>query len=1340
MATMKTDQKTSLSRWTGHITHALLVLATLCVLVEPSARAAVDLPDGRYAESVEDFRVKVLGGFVAVTRHYADGRWQVNSQWNPIRFTYDNLDGTVKSIDRNGGVYQRSGDAWTFGATVLIRRALVNVLPVAPAGEPVAGIPGQGGQSVTSVQGYRWQDRKGDWIHYDGNGRMVAYGDRNDVTVWLQYDGAGNLKYVLDHFGRIALVYAWSGSHLAQVADNPQMIPGSTAPAHVVQYFYTGSTSTTPAYPLLTRVTDVRGYDTHYSYESGRLKTITDAENRVRTLSYGPTGRISSVKEPDGTETTYVYDYDKSRREFYVRVTGPQAQAGRRIEETWHDEEGIVIRRAVNGRTQLTVLIDTTARTTTRKDAANRPTITETDEFDNVVKTTYPDGSITTAKYSAAHGLMTEQTDALGVKTLYEYDARGNLLRQTEAAGRPEQRVTEYQVEEYGQVKSRTRKGGTVTLPDNSTLTVPDATVSYEYDERGNTVTITDAENHVTRYEYDVAGNLTALTDARNETWRATYDEKGNLLTKTNPLGQSTQYAYNKVGERIEMTDAAGKTTRFHYDVRGRLTGITNALGHTAGRQYDAYGRVTARLDELGKTLQANTYDLDGRLMEIEDANGNATRFAYGEAGELAQIQFPTFRRELAYDARGRVTETTDRLSDTLAYTARQRFDAKGNLVETTDRNGKKTAMAYDGLGRLTQTTDPAGGVTRYAYDARGNLLAVQDANGNVTKYGYERNNRKAAETRPLGQTQRYAYNPAGNLTAFEDAKGNRLAYEYDAAGRRSVERHTPAGTDTPTRTITYHYNAAGALTGYTDSQGNAATYALDELHRKTAETLTYGSLSFTLATTYHATGRKASFTWPDGTVAGYEYDDNQVLSRITLPSGAVSINETRWNAPASLTYPGGTTRTVSYDALMRISEIRVKDPGQVSLLHYRHEYDAESNISAKDTEHGAYGYQYDELYRLTQAANPTPLAAEAYTYDALGNRLTDSNRPGAWEYDGNNALTRSFAATGEANGYTYDANGSLIAKASPSADPKDNQQFVYDAQNRLVEVKDQGGTIVATYHYDPFGRRIAKTVAGTATYYLYADEGLIAEANATGSLTTLYGWRPEGLWGTDPLFIKTTRAGGSAPEIFFYQNDHLGTPQRLIDQAGAVVWEGRAQAFGETRVLGNPLVTNALRFPGQYEDGETGMHQNYFRDYDPGTGRYIQSDPIGLLGAINYYSYAEGNPEKNSDPVGLETCGSGWNEPIVPDNPLGFRFTNCCRSHDSCYDRCGPSRQQCDGDFCRCMRRTCEQYTIPYLRTRCDALATLYCDTVVENGEGPFNNAQKKCFHSGSCSTDASA
>lgn len=107
-----------------------------------------------------------------------------------------------------------------------------------------------------------------------------------------------------------------------------------------------------------------------------------------------------------------------------------------------------------------------------------------------------------------------------------------------------------------------------------------------------------------------------------------------------------------------------------------------------------------------------------------------------------------------------------------------------------------------------------------------------------------------------------------------------------------------------------------------------------------------------------------------------------------------------------------------------------------------------------------------------------------------------------------------------------------------------------------------------------------------------------------------------------------------AATELYYIHNDHLGTPRVITNQAQQVVWKGHGKPFGEVDVE-IESITNHKRFPGQRFDIESRLHYNYFRDYDPAIGRYVQSDPIGLQGGLNTYAYVGGNPISNSDPTG---------------------------------------------------------------------------------------------------------
>ena len=168
---------------------------------------------------------------------------------------------------------------------------------------------------------------------------------------------------------------------------------------------------------------------------------------------------------------------------------------------------------------------------------------------------------------------------------------------------------------------------------------------------------------------------------------------------------------------------------------------------------------------------------------------------------------------------------------------------------------------------------------------------------------------------------------------------------------------------------------------------------------------------------------------------------------------------------------------------------------------------------------------------------------------------------------------------------------------------------------------------------------------------------------------------------------------------------DHLGTPRAITRPSdNQKVWEwSNTEPFGANLPNEDPSATGTafkfnLRFPGQYADVETGTNYNYFRDYDPATGRYIQSDPIGLKGGVNTFAYVGGKPISKNDPRGLDNPGMGpydppwwYMPPKEPGSGCGDAKTDCvvpdlypesCKAHDQCYSMPGKSRAQCDNEF----------------------------------------------------------
>jgi RHS repeat-associated protein len=296
----------------------------------------------------------------------------------------------------------------------------------------------------------------------------------------------------------------------------------------------------------------------------------------------------------------------------------------------------------------------------------------------------------------------------------------------------------------------------------------------------------------------------------------------------------------------------------------------------------------------------------------------------------------------------------------------------------------------------------------------------------------------------------------------------------------------------------------------------------------------------------------------------------------------------------------------------------------------------------------------YDLASRITSITQPAPWANHAFGYDT-SDRLTNwtsGTTHYAWTFDLNgNRRTQTVGGNVQASTFidppTAGASNRLQAVSyvtPPRAftfDPSGRttadglRTLVHDARGRLAQVTAAGGT--TSFTINALGERITKsgplTPGGTNVFH-YDPTGKLITTSVAGQDN----WTDILYLGNTPVAMLTGAA--ATPAISILQADHLDTVVSIMSAAAVQVWRWDRDPYGAFVPNEDPdgdgnLVRFDLRFPGQYLDRETGLHYNYFRDYDPAIGRYVQSDPIGLAGGVNTYSYVNANPLSYADPTG---------------------------------------------------------------------------------------------------------
>ena len=809
-----------------------------------------------------------------------------------------------------------------------------------------------------------------------------------------------------------------------------------------------------------------------------------------------------------------------------------------------------------------------------------------------VVRQIERDGLTRAYRYEPNH---TEVVDSLGRRERYLFEGEGPD-RQWVAHERADGSRIEFSYDAYGRL-------ATIKDPLQRVL-------QARFNGEGVRAELEEPGKTGTRYFLDdEQGFITGMRDADGHEWQIQRDERGNLVNFIDPLGAHTQPAYQDphLPDRpTTITDAKGGIRELAWNRFGALERYTDCSGHTTTLEYDSNGWLISQTGPLGQCLRYQR-DAMGRSLRRVEPDGTQIDFVYDHLGRLVQATSLSRQASFTWNRFSRLTSLTNPNGGTQRYD----YDPAGRLISLQNENAAQIRFAYDEVDRLIQQQDLDGRIRQYRYDVAGNLLEERDDEGRLIRFEYDAKGRLLRRHLPGTEhadafSEHYTWSPTGQLLGVKSQQSD-VRFSYDAAGRIIHELQT-LGED-------WVYDVEHQL----DPLGNRESSRYGDAPR--VNWLLYGS--------GHLHGVVV-----DAVELAFERDaSHREIHRDARrrTDGSVLFSESRQHSRENRLIAG---------ALQTLDGTR---------WQRRYQYDAQGDlVSIHDNTGPAVEYRYDQAGRLIASAQGD--LSRYYQFDPAGNRVDDRVQQ---------CLDNRIAYL-DGHQFRYDRVGNLVERLAP-----DGTRTVlgYDGGDRLVHlqlVEPDGRTLQARYHYDGLSRRIAKDVwregRQQRTYYGWDNHRQCAEAQANRLRTTVHQpnsfvplLRMEQLHrqeSTETLEIRRQlgHEGQALPDamrppvedlrLAFFHTDHLGTPLRLTDIHGNLLWRGESSDWhaidDEQGSTDQPI-----RFQGQYLDVESGLHYNRFRYYDPQAGRYLTQDPLGLLAGMNTYRYTE-LPTLGVDPLGL--------------------------------------------------------------------------------------------------------
>jgi RHS repeat-associated protein len=1105
----------------------------------------------------------------------------------------------------------------------------------------------------------------------------------------LELDPTKPLKRVVSYSDDRFHVYELTDSQTKTVASRTDSLGRKSSfehaqvgarPVAIVDYAGRREEAQRDAYGRLLSKRDSKGHThTHVRDAKGRRIQTTDRHGRVTKIERDSVGQIKRVTKPTGQVHEFTRD-SAGRVVAYQgtkgRVTATYDAQGRRISVT--DALG-------NTRTATR---DSHGRVIAETDPLGRVTRHEYNERGLATKTTTPDGQSRTFSYDN-YGRKVSETDPTGRTATFVYDDLSRMTKQVDFAGRvttyefsefpggcgsctlsqqptrvvgPDGTATTFLYDTEGRVLARTVASGTAAA----------TTTLYEYDLDDNLTSVTDPLGRITRYTYDDEKHRLSATDPLGRVTRWTYDDFGNVATITAPDGGVTRRTYDTAQRLLSETNAAGDTTRFEYDTTGRVLKTINAVGEMTTFAYNSVGQKTAATFADGKR-QKWTYDTIGRLTGtvLPDGVTTSTTYDHGNRPQSVTLAIPGQPNQtttFTYDSLGRRLAATDALGRTMRWT----YDARGNVLTVTRPDGQiGTRNTYDAQDNLISTTDAAGGTTAFTYDAARNQTSLTDAKGNTYRFTYDAQRRKTAMIYPDNSQEKWTYDAGGNLLTYTTRAGAIKTIAYNA-GNQPVSEIWSAGSGM--HDVTYAYDAAGRLRFADNGQAKLA-YDYDQLGRLAAEgtdisALVPGMKLETIDYQYDKLGRRSALTYPDNTKVSYEYDARGRLSTID-PQGGGNTPLAKYGYDElgrieKLTRDNGVVTNYTYDMAGQLTDI-AHQQGNTVLAGTHYTLDTLGRRTAQTREDNLTDrYEYDATSQLTKTevgrVLPNTPTTETFAYDSVGNRTEVGrvvpNAPSSTTKYTTNALNQytkidySLPATGSSL-LSYDPNGNLLNDG--------NQQYTYDAQNRLILVETVGGAsrpdaVRAEFFYDPRNRCILRkyyTRGSQSQWVLNTTDSRALTYDSAWNLLTertldgkqvgeyIHGQRTDEILRAELVQLPLKPSTSTA--TVYPLADGLGSTVALTDDKGKVTERYRYTAYGTPNVFtdsyqvsNTPITGYRFLFTGREWLGKINLNDHRNRYYSPSMSSWQSIDPIGFNGGINLYRYAANSPINFVDVDGL--------------------------------------------------------------------------------------------------------